>query len=128
MNAQVYDEGRVAAGPQSTAGEKPPSQKAKRPAKAGTAAWLLTALIVLSAFQFAPGSRRRRPGWHRVAGRLLVPCGLLVGLSALWMTLFYPWPDGDGALLAALRLLFGSAMVASIVLGFAAIRRRDVMG
>jgi hypothetical protein len=44
------------------------------------------------------------------------------------MTLFYPWPAGDGALLYALRLLFGSAMVGSIVLGFTAIRRRDVIG
>jgi hypothetical protein len=42
------------------------------------------------------------------------------------MTLFYPWPDGDGALLYAFRLLLGSAMVGSILLGFAAIRRRDV--
>jgi uncharacterized membrane protein len=81
---------------------------------------------VLGAFQFAPGFRRRRPGWHRAAGRLLVPCGLLVGLSALWMTLFYPRPDGVGELLHALRLLFGSAMVASIVFGFVAIRRGDV--
>ena len=81
---------------------------------------------LLGAFQFAPNFRRRRPGWHRVAGRLLVPCGLLVGLSGLWMTLSYPWPDGDGALLYAFRLLFGSAMVVSIILGFAAIRRGDV--
>ncbi len=50
----------------------------------------------------------------------------LVGLSALWMTLFYPWPAGDGELLYALRLLFGSAMVVSIVLGFTTIRRGDV--
>jgi hypothetical protein len=42
------------------------------------------------------------------------------------MTLFYPRPVGDGDLLAAFRLLFGSAMTVSIVLGFAAIRRRDV--
>jgi hypothetical protein len=42
------------------------------------------------------------------------------------MTLFYPLPEGDGALLAAFRLLFGLAMVVSIILGFAAIRRRDV--
>ena len=83
---------------------------------------------ILGAFQFAAGFRRRWPGWHRVAGRLLVPCGLLVGLSGLWMTLFYPWPDGDGALLYALRLLFGSAMVVSIVLGFTTIRRGDVQG
>jgi uncharacterized membrane protein len=61
-----------------------------------------------------------------VAGRVLVVCGLLVGLSALWMTVFYPWPDGDGALLFALRLLFGSAMVASIILGFTTIRRGEV--
>jgi uncharacterized membrane protein len=81
---------------------------------------------ILGAFQFAPAFRRRRPGWHRAAGRLAVLCGLLVGLSGLWMTLFYPWPAGDGALLYVLRLLFGSAMVVSIVLGFTAIRRRDV--
>lgn len=81
---------------------------------------------LLGAFQFAAGFRRRRPGWHRAAGRLLVPCGLVVGLSALWMTLFYPHPDGVGALLTALRLLFGSGMVVSIILAVAAIRRRDV--
>jgi uncharacterized membrane protein len=77
---------------------------------------------LLGAFQFAAGFRRRRPGWHRAAGRLLV------GLSGLWMTLFYPWPKGDGALLYALRLVFGSAMVTSIVLGFITIRRGDVSG
>jgi uncharacterized membrane protein len=81
---------------------------------------------VLGAFQFSTAFRRRRPGWHRAAGRLLVPCGLLVGFSALWMTLFYPRPAGTGDLLSALRLLFGTAMVVSIVLGFTAIRRRDV--
>ncbi len=150
------------------------SQKTKAPAKARSAAWLVAALLMLSAiplaagtvyliqlarggpitpfnarffasplpvvlhivgaavyiilgaFQFAPGFRRRWPGWHRVAGRLVVLCGLLVGLSALWMTLFYAWPVGDGALLAALRLLFGSAMIVFIVLGFTAILRRDV--
>ncbi len=80
---------------------------------------------VLGTFQFAPRFRRRKPGWHRVAGRILVGCGLLVGLSALWMTLFYPIPYG-GNLLYVLRLLFGSAMVACILLGFAAIRRGDV--
>jgi len=80
------------------------------------------------AFQFAPRFRRRRPGWHRAAGRLLVAGGLLVGLSGLWMTLFYPPADGDGELLYALRLLFGSTMVGSIVCGFTAIRRGDVLG
>ncbi|WP_202916265.1 DUF2306 domain-containing protein [Paenibacillus mesophilus] len=77
----------------------------------------------LGAFQFATGLRQRMPGWHRAAGRFLVLCGLLVGLSGLWMTLFYSRPAGTGELLYVLRLLFGSAMVVSILLGFAAIRR-----
>jgi uncharacterized membrane protein len=81
---------------------------------------------LLGAFQFAPAFRRRRPGWHRVAGRLLVGCGLLVGLSALWMTVFYPGANGTSQLLYALRLGFGAAMIGAIVLGFAAIRRGDV--
>jgi uncharacterized membrane protein len=80
---------------------------------------------VLGAFQFVPRFRQRRRGWHRAAGRLLVGCGLAAALSGLWMTLFYPHPPGDGDLLLVLRLVFGSAMVASIVLGFAAIRRRN---
>ena len=81
---------------------------------------------ILGAFQFASGFRRHYPGWHRAAGRLLVPCGLLVGLSGLWMTLFYPWPEGDGVLLYALRLVFGSAMVVAIVLGWTTIRRGEI--
>ncbi|GAA3445696.1 membrane protein [Planomonospora venezuelensis] len=81
---------------------------------------------VLGAFQFAAGFRRRRPGWHRAAGRVLVPAGLVAALSGLWMTLFYPLPAGDGDLLSAIRLVFGSAMALAIVLGLAAIRRRDV--
>lgn len=80
---------------------------------------------ILGAFQFAPGIRRRRPGWHRSAGRLLVPCGLVAALSGLWLTQFYPPADGDGPLLYGLRLLVGSAMTLFIVLGVAAIRRRD---
>lgn len=81
---------------------------------------------VLGAFQFSPRFRRRKSGWHRAAGRLLVICGLLVGLSGIWMTLFYSFPPGDGELLYALRLLFGSVMVASIILGFVSIVRGDV--
>ena len=41
------------------------------------------------------------------------------------MTLFYPWPDGDGIVLYGLRLLFGSVMLLSILLGVAAIQRRN---
>jgi uncharacterized membrane protein len=87
-----------------------------------------TLYAILGAFQFSARFRRRRPGWHRAAGRLLVVCGLLVGLSGLWMTAFYPGPDRSNAPLVAFRLLFGSAMVVSVVLGVAAVRRRDFSG
>ena len=80
---------------------------------------------ILGAFQFVPSLRRRRHGWHRIAGWIVIPSGLAAALSGLWMTLFYPWPAGDGAILYGLRLLFGSAMLLSILLGIAAIRRRD---
>ena len=29
---------------------------------------------LLGAFQFSTPFRRRRPGWHRIAGRLVAPC------------------------------------------------------
>ena len=80
---------------------------------------------ILGAFQFSPGFRRRRRGWHRAAGKILVPCGLVAALSGLWMAHFYPWPAGDGQALYVERLVVGSAMVASIVLAVSAIRRRD---
>lgn len=81
---------------------------------------------VLGAFQFSATLRRRRPRWHRRAGRLLVVLGLAVALSALWMTVFYARHPGNGELAYLFRLAFGSGMAASIVLGFAAIRRGDV--
>ncbi|GIF48323.1 putative membrane protein [Asanoa ferruginea] len=79
----------------------------------------------VGAFQFAARLRRRRPQWHRRAGRVLVAAGLIVAGSALWMTLFYPGAPG-GDLLWGIRLVVGSAMAGAIVLGFAAIRRRDI--
>ncbi|MFI6506819.1 DUF2306 domain-containing protein [Streptosporangium sp. NPDC050855] len=81
---------------------------------------------LLGAFQFATGLRRRRPGLHRAAGRVLVPAGLVAALTGLWMTVFYPPAPEGSDLLSAVRLVFGTAMVVAIVLGVAAIRRRDV--
>jgi len=83
---------------------------------------------VLGAFQFSSGFRRRRPGWHRASGRVVVGLGLAVAFSGLWMTLFYPSQPGTGELAYLFRLAFGSGMAASIILGFAAIRHGDVTG
>jgi uncharacterized membrane protein len=80
--------------------------------------------LVLGALQFVPTLRRRR--WHRIAGRIVAPAGLLSALSALWMTLFYAMPAINGVALFVERLVFGSAMAAAIVVAFVAIRRGDV--
>jgi hypothetical protein len=85
----------------------------------------VTVYSMLGAFQFVPALRGRR-GWHRIAGRILIPAGLLAALSGLWMSAFYPLPDGNTDV--PLRLFFGSAMLVSIVLGLFAIRRRDFTG
>jgi uncharacterized membrane protein len=77
-------------------------------------------------FQFVPGIRRRHRTWHRRAGRVVAAAGLAVAGSALWLTLFYEPQPGTGDLLYVLRLLFVSAMAASLVLGFTAIRHRDI--
>lgn len=74
---------------------------------------------VLGAFQFPRGPR------HRVAGRLIVPCGIVAALSGMWMAVVYPLPAHDGDLLMVLRLVFGSAMAAALVLGFVAMRQRS---
>jgi uncharacterized membrane protein YozB (DUF420 family) len=79
----------------------------------------------VGAFQFAPDFRRRHRGWHRAAGRILAPLGLIAALTGLWMAHFYPWPEGDGEALYVLRLVVASAMAASILLGLHAIRRRE---
>ena len=80
---------------------------------------------LLGAFQFVPGLRRQGRGWHRTLGRLLAPLGLVAAVTGLWMTLSYPWAEGDGVVAYGLRLLFGAAMTASVLLGLSAVVRRD---
>lgn len=89
-----------------------------------------TIYCVLGAFQFSTNLRRRKPNWHRVAGRVLIPCGLAAALSGVWMTIFYPTgieppASFDGPFLYAIRLLVGIAMVLFLCFGFLAIRNRD---
>jgi uncharacterized membrane protein len=74
------------------------------------------------AVQFVPRLRR----WHRRSGRVVVVAGMLVASSALWLTLFYEAQPGTGTVLYLLRLVFGSALAACLVLGVAAVRRRDI--
>jgi uncharacterized membrane protein len=81
---------------------------------------------VVGAVQFAPRFRRHHRTWHRRAGHLVTGAGLAVAGSALWLTLVYEAQPGTGQLLYVLRLMFASAMAASLLLGITAIRRRDI--
>jgi hypothetical protein len=83
----------------------------------------VTVFSLLGALQFVPALRRHR--WHRRSGRLVLPSGAAAALSGLWMTVFYPHPSTDGDWLLALRMVFGTAMLAALLLGFKAVRRKD---
>src|SRR5918911_2625958 len=58
MRANVYDEGRATRGPQLNGAGKSTSPKAKAAAKAGSAKWLITALLLLSAIPLTAGAFR----------------------------------------------------------------------
>jgi uncharacterized membrane protein len=81
--------------------------------------------LILGALQFVPRLRRPKPGWHKMLGRILIPSGFAVALSAMWMAHFYPQPEYDGVLVYGTRMLFGGWMLFTMVLGAAAIYRRD---
>ena len=79
---------------------------------------------LLGAFQFAPQFRKRFPQWHRLAGGILIPAALMTALTGLWMTQFYPHIKYDGFVLYVIRLIVGISMIAFILFGIDAIRRR----
>lgn len=85
----------------------------------------VTVYSVLGALQFWPGSRRRGRRWHRIAGRVLVPTGLVAAVTGVWMTLTYDLPPMDGAMLNAIRLVVGAGMFAALCLGLMSARRHD---
>lgn len=80
---------------------------------------------VLGAFQLSSRQRRAHPDRHRRNGRAAVVAGAVVALSGVWMTLFYPDAPG-GVLLQVVRFVVGTAVAAGVVLGVAAVRRRDI--
>ena len=86
-----------------------------------------TVYSLLGAFQFSKGFRVRWPGFHRRAGRVLAVCGLFAGTSGMWMAAFYPIPAAlQGPILRGVRLVVGAAMVASLIIAWSSILRRDV--
>jgi uncharacterized membrane protein len=81
---------------------------------------------LLGAMQFAPRLRRAFPRWHRLAGRVVVPAGLVAALTGLWMAQFYALPATDGAVLYLTRLVVGVWMIFALCRGFVAVRQRNI--
>jgi len=79
--------------------------------------------LVIGAMQILPGLRYRHPSWHRRAGRLAAPLGLIGALAGLWMTLLHP--EISSALLYWGRLGASAFWILAIGLGIYAINRRD---
>jgi uncharacterized membrane protein len=87
---------------------------------------IVSALVftVVGAFQFVPGTRGRRPRWHRVTGRVAAPAGFVAALSGLWLTAVIT--GADGGLLTAFRAAAGAGMAVALALGIVAVLRRDI--
>jgi uncharacterized membrane protein YozB (DUF420 family) len=81
---------------------------------------------LLGVLQLLTRFRHRHRTWHRRAGRVLVLAGLAVVATALWLTVGYPPHPGTGPLLFVSRLAVSVGMGTSLVLGLAAVRRRDI--
>ena len=68
--------------------------------------------------------RRRFPKLHRRAGWALVMAGLTIAISGLVMVILIPFSATMP--LRATRVVVGSLVIASLVLGIRAIRQRDI--
>lgn len=81
-----------------------------------------TVFVVLGALQFSGGLRRRRPSWHRIAGRVAILAALLAAASGVWLA--FATLAESSPLLFLFRLLAAAGMAMFIILGFRAIRQR----
>ena len=83
----------------------------------------MSVFCLLGAFQFSPALRGRR-GWHRTAGRILIPAGFIAALASMWLAVFFNGPAEEFAL-AMVRLVFAVPMIIFLVMAVIAITRRD---
>jgi uncharacterized membrane protein len=79
--------------------------------------------LSLALLQFVPGIRRKHPHVHRWIGRVLVGCGLIVGISALIMsfTMNIGGPNETAA-----TTLFAIVFLICLVKAYLHIRRKQV--
>ena len=79
--------------------------------------------LVLAPLQFVPNIRHKHPQIHRWTGRVLVACGLIIGISALVMS--YKMNIG-GPNETAATTLFAIVFLICLLKAYRHIRRREV--
>ena len=80
--------------------------------------------MILGPLQFNSKLRARHPEWHRWSGRVFVSVSLVIGISALVMSLGMPAIGGFNQ--AAATTLFASFFLFALCKAFWHIRRREV--
>jgi uncharacterized membrane protein len=80
--------------------------------------------MVLGPLQFVKSIRARHLNFHRWSGRIFVASSLVIGLTALWMSLAVPAIGGLNQAVAT--LLFAILFLFSLVKAFRHIRRREI--
>src|SRR6267378_3964002 len=80
--------------------------------------------MVLGPLQFSSTIRARHLQWHRISGRIFVICGVVIGISALVMSLGMPAIGGFNQ--AAATTLFASFFLFALCKAFWHIRRREI--
>ena len=80
--------------------------------------------MILGPFQFSVSIRANHLWWHRLSGRIFVACGLVIGISALVMSL--GMPAIGGVIQATATTLFGSYFLFALSKALWHIRHREV--
>lgn len=80
--------------------------------------------MLLGPLQLISTIRARHPRWHRLSGRIVVFCGLIIGVSALLMS--FAMPAIGGRTQAAATVLFGIFSLIALGKGFWHIRKRQI--
>jgi len=82
----------------------------------------MSVFCLLGAFQFSPALRSRNR-WHRTAGRVVLPAGLIAAVSSIPIGALFTGTPAEVAQ-ATVRVVFGVAMTAFLALGAISIIRR----
>lgn len=80
--------------------------------------------VLLAPLQFNSTFRKRHLEWHRLSGRILFLCGVVIGVSALVMS--FAMPSIGGVNQAAATTLFGLWFLFALGKAFRHVMRREI--